>query len=73
MPRKQPDSLDKYLASRRITQNQLAKELGISAIFLSEIRRGKRTPRLELAIRITRHCGVPIESLLGRASSEGAA
>lgn len=63
MPRK-IQSLDAFLVHKHITQNALARELGISAIFLSEIRRGKRTPSLRLALRIAEHCNIPVESLL---------
>lgn len=76
MARKTPravESLTDYLWTRRITQNALAEELGISAIFLSEIRRGKRTPSLALALRIANHCNVPIESLLGASRQSEAA
>ncbi|HAM57556.1 MAG TPA: hypothetical protein DCQ64_19945 [Candidatus Rokubacteria bacterium] len=61
---RKPSTLNSYLAGRGVSQNALARELGISAIFLSEIRRGKRTPSLALAIRIAKHCRVPIESLV---------
>lgn len=69
MSRKANRSLDAYLDAAKITQNALARQLGISAIFLSEIRRGKRTPSLRLALRIAQHCQVPIESLVSPSAS----
>lgn len=72
MARKIP-TLDAFLAHKRITQNALARELGISAIFLSEIRRGKRTPSLRLALRIAEHCNIPVESLVPAENGESGA
>ena len=72
MVRRKRKSLDSYLKARRITQHDLSGELGISAIFLSEIRRGKRSPSLALALRIARHCNVPIESLARDSKQEAA-
>ena len=45
-------------------QNQVAHELGISSSLLSMIRWGLRQPQLDLALRISDRCRVPLESLI---------
>jgi DNA-binding XRE family transcriptional regulator len=49
-----------------VTGQTVAKTLGISNAFMSQIRHGNREPALTLALRIQRVCRVPIESLILR-------
>lgn len=58
-----------YLQRAGITQQQFARQVGISPQHLSEILSGKKFPSYQVAIRISRAAGVPIELLL----TEGAA
>lgn len=60
-------TLDEYL-HRHGSLSRLARKLGISQSYLSEIRHGKKTPTLELAITIAELTGVPLKSLIGRAA-----
>lgn len=49
---------------RNPSQNVLAEELGITPTHLSMIKWRQREPDIELAIKITRRCRVPWESLI---------
>lgn len=58
-------SLAAYLRDRgRGGQVELAAELGISPAYLSLLKDRQRQPPLDLALRISAHCAVPLESLL---------
>lgn len=48
------------------TQNEIAAALGISVSYLSDIKKGRYQPSLDLAIRIAELANVPIESLVKR-------
>jgi transcriptional regulator with XRE-family HTH domain len=61
-PTTKTKTLTDYIWNNRITANALAAKLGISPQFLSELRSGRRTPSLVVAVRIARLCGVPVES-----------
>lgn len=50
---------------RGFTQEQLAKELGVSAAQVSRVERGEVDPSLGLARRWARACGVPITTITG--------
>lgn len=63
---KRSRTLNDYIRRRGITARTLARELGISDVFLSEIRHGKKVPSLPLAVQIVTRTGVTYESLLGR-------
>lgn len=43
---------------------KLADEFGISPPYMSAIKWGERQPPLHLALRISRRCAVPLESLI---------
>jgi transcriptional regulator with XRE-family HTH domain len=60
-------TLDEQL-HRHGSLSRLARQLGISQSYLSEIRHGKKTPTLELALRISKVTGVPVESLVREAA-----
>jgi transcriptional regulator with XRE-family HTH domain len=55
-------TLTDFIWDNRITSTELARRLGISRQFMSELRSGKRTPSLAVAVRIADVCGVPVES-----------
>lgn len=50
------------------SQTQVARELGISKSFLCMIKWHEREPGIELALRISKRCNVPLESLIRKAS-----
>ncbi len=43
---------------------QVADDLGVSMAHISMIKWGQRQPTLALALRLSRRCHVPVESLL---------
>lgn len=47
-----------------LNQQELAKSLGISDSYLSQIESGKRTPTLDTIKDVSRKFGVPVSSLL---------
>ncbi len=57
-------SLAEYKAKKAITARVLARELGISESYLSEILAGKRTPSKKLASQISEKTGIPVLNLL---------
>lgn len=61
--RERPKTLHEALAERG-SLTRLARKLGVHISYLSDIRHGRRTPPLALALAIQRETGVPIESLL---------
>ena len=68
MPKKKPMTLAEYFGRTEHTQEELARELGISQGYLSMLLNGTRVPSLEMAQRISEKTGVPIESFLPRQS-----
>jgi transcriptional regulator with XRE-family HTH domain len=46
------------------SQNDIARELGISPSALSSYLSGVRMPGREVALRISAKCGIPLENLL---------
>jgi transcriptional regulator with XRE-family HTH domain len=53
-----------YRRSRGITQETLARELGVWPLTVWRWENGKRTPRLKDARRVAEHTSIPVESLL---------
>lgn len=49
---------------RQKTQGDIARELGVSESALSSYLSGARIPAREVALRISSHCGIPLENLL---------
>lgn len=49
---------------RRKTQNEIAKELGLSQSQLSLYLTGARIPSREVALRLSREIGIDLENLL---------
>jgi transcriptional regulator with XRE-family HTH domain len=68
MPRRIYPSLDAFFKfeGNHGTATRLAEELEINPSYLSLIRSGRRMPALDLALKISRRCHVPIESLIPR-------
>ena len=52
-----------FRAMRDITQEELAKAVGVSRQTVIAIERGNYNPSLELAFKIARHFGVKIEDI----------
>jgi transcriptional regulator with XRE-family HTH domain len=59
-----PHRLKTFLKRQKIKQTKFADSLGISTAHLSMILGGHRRPSPELARRISRETGIPLESLL---------
>ena len=61
-------TLDEYLRSQEINMKNMAKQLDVAYVYLSEIRRKIRRPSLELANKIELMTGgqVTTEELRGR-------
>ena len=58
-------------ADRQITRQEMAQTLNISYQELGYIERGRITPSLELALRISEYFGVPLEAVFSRTPFEG--
>lgn len=63
-----PDLIAYFNADDTDTQSQVAKELGISTPYLSMIKWREREPNIDLALRISNRCNVPLESLIRKVS-----
>lgn len=56
--------LARYRAERGITQEALADELGVAGQTVWRWENGERTPRPGVAVRISRHTGIPVGELI---------
>lgn len=56
-------SLAAYLKATGRTQEQLAAEIGVRQGLISKYVRGAQTPRLAIAIKLSKVTGVPLEAL----------
>lgn len=71
MARKKPRyTLTDYIHDKRTTASAVAAELGISRQFFSEIRSGKRTPSLVVAVRIEDLTGIPPRSFVAAQTAQ---
>jgi DNA-binding XRE family transcriptional regulator len=52
------ETLKKFREVSNISQEHLAKELGVTDVYISFIERGKRKPSIELARKIKRLTGI---------------
>ncbi|MGL5149247.1 MAG: helix-turn-helix transcriptional regulator [Clostridium sp.] len=52
-----------YRASKNISQDDLAKELGMSRAYVSNLERGKSIPRLDMMIKISEILESKVESI----------
>lgn len=50
--------------AHKITLARLAGTVGVTASHLSEIETGKNAPSLDLAVRLSRATGVPVDAFL---------
>lgn len=57
-------NLSEYKAKKGLSGREMARQLGISESYLSEILPGQRTPSKRLAVKISRITGIPILNLL---------
>jgi hypothetical protein len=65
MPRRVYPNLHAFFRNNPdVRMMDIADELRISYSLLSMIKWGSRQPRLELAIKLSDRCGVPLESLI---------
>lgn len=69
MKRRTYPNLTSYLDSTGTTQAALADRLGRSQAFISKLVNGITQPSLDEALRISRICRVPVESLVTRESA----
>lgn len=58
-------TIKKLLKGKGMTQKTLARKIGISVTYLSEIENGKSKPSLKLLARIAAALNVSINDLLG--------
>ena len=50
-------------AERKINKSQLARHLGKTRGYITRLERGEIQPRLEVALKIARRFGKPVESI----------
>lgn len=62
--KRKPSTLREYLDANGITQAQFARRVGTTQAHVSRVLSGGRVPSLEMAIRIAREAGIPVESLI---------
>lgn len=56
--------LRNWRKAEKITLKVLAGQVGVQASHLSEIERGQNTPSLQLAAKLSRISGVPLEAFV---------
>ena len=66
MPKRTTRTIADYLAETNTTQADLADKIGVSEGMLSLIIRGFRQPSLDVALRIEKETGVPVEAFARR-------
>lgn len=57
------NKLSKIRRSKNYTQSQLAKIVGISRPYLSNIERGRKKPGIDIAIKIAATLNKPVEEI----------
>ena len=60
---KYPD-LDAYIAATGDTQAAIAAHVGASQTYISRIRMGRSVPRAELAAKLAKYAGIPLDSFM---------
>lgn len=66
-------TLRDYIEREDVNQGDLAKKVKITQGHMSLIISGQRTPSLPLALKLSRIANVPVESLIGKLHTDGAA
>lgn len=61
-------TLSQFMKDRAITDQALAKQLGVSRPHITKIRSGKRTPSLALAIELARVTSLPVTAFISEAA-----
>lgn len=69
MKRRTYPNLTSYLEAEGLTQAELAVKLRRSQAYISKLVNGLQQPSLDEALRISRVCRVPVESLVTRESA----
>lgn len=72
MSSKRYGTLSDYLRATRVRQAELADLVGVSPSAISCYVAGTRTPRLGVAVKLSRITGVPVERLLAHAANSNA-
>ncbi|PCI31812.1 MAG: transcriptional regulator [Alphaproteobacteria bacterium] len=52
-----------FRAEHRLTQGQLAREIGVTQKTISTVEVGKFVPSTVIALKISRYFGVPVEEI----------
>ena len=71
--RRAENKLRAVLDERHLSQNQLSKRLGVEPGAISAICRGKRQPRIALALAIAQEVGEPVDRIFYLPPSSGQA
>lgn len=56
-----------HLKREGISQNQFAREMGVSHGYMSELMHGTKRPGLRLALRMEQATGIPVREFAGAA------
>lgn len=57
------NNLSKIRQTKNMTQKELAKAIGISRPYLSDIERGKKKPGLDITLKLANTLNVPVEHI----------
>lgn len=55
------ESLERYVNGSRLSMSQIAERWGVSTALLSQIKNKKKTPSLDLGLKILRETGAPLD------------
>lgn len=58
--------VQKLRKQKKLTQEELADQLGISRVYMGYIEQGRESPSLKLLMKVSRKFGVKIEDLFHR-------
>ncbi len=71
MSEKFAKNLERLRTERQLTQEELAKRVGVSQPAIAQYERGTATPRLFVTIRLATALSVSIEDLIGKEGNNG--
>lgn len=57
-------TLQKYMADKKLTDAALAGRIGCDRSYITQIRNGKRRPSLEMALKLKKATGLPVETFM---------